>query len=60
MGQQRRLKKLRRSLRQIWKENNKEMAEYFANLNEEVPIVLEELTQEGYQSKIDDIWTTST
>jgi hypothetical protein len=60
MGQQRRLKKSRRGLRQIWKENNKEMAEYFANLNEEVPIVPEELTQEGYQRKIDDIWTTST
>jgi hypothetical protein len=57
MGQQRRLKKSRRDLRQIWKENNKEMAEYFAKINEKVPVVLEELTQEEDQRKIDDIWS---
>jgi len=55
MGQQRRLKQSRRDLRQIWKDNNKEMAEYFPNTNEEVLVVPEELTHEEYHRKLDDI-----
>jgi len=41
----------------MWKENNKEMISYFAKINEEVPVVLEELTQEVDQTKIDYIWS---
>jgi hypothetical protein len=33
------------------------MATYFAKINEEVPVVPEELTQEVDQRKIDDIWS---
>ena len=53
MGQQRRLRKSRRDLRHIWNENNKEMAAYFAKINQEVLVVPEELTQEEDQTKMD-------
>ena len=33
------------------------MEEYFAKINEEVPIVPEELTQEENKIQIDDIWS---
>jgi hypothetical protein len=33
------------------------MEEYFEKINEEVPFVPEELTQEADQRKIDDIWS---